>query len=83
MLIISHDILNERSRTVIALCVTSRPQKAGYPLTYQLKSRLPQPSWIKINQIRTLSTDRLGKKIGHVSGEELMNIVEGLMDLVG
>jgi len=82
-LVISHDIFNERSGTVIAMAITSKPQKAGYPLSYPMKTiRLPKPSWVKISQIRTLSTERLGKKIGLISPEELTDIVDGLFELV-
>ncbi|GAG91968.1 unnamed protein product, partial [marine sediment metagenome] len=38
VLILSHDILNERSGTVIAMAITSQPQHAGFPLTLELKS---------------------------------------------
>jgi mRNA interferase MazF len=33
VLILSHDIFNEHSGTVIAVAMTSQPQKAGYPLS--------------------------------------------------
>nr|MBP8985579.1 type II toxin-antitoxin system PemK/MazF family toxin [Syntrophobacterales bacterium] len=65
VLILSHDIFNEKSGTVIALAITSQPQKAGFPLTLELKSlKLPKKSWLKISQIRTLSVERIGKVIG-------------------
>jgi mRNA interferase MazF len=61
VLVLSHDIFNERSGTVIAVAITSQPQKAGFPLTLELKTqRLPKQSWIKISQIRTLSIERFG-----------------------
>lgn len=83
VLIISHNILNERSGTVIALALTSRSQKAGYPLTYKLKqTRLPKPSWVKISQVRTLSIERLGPKAGKVDERDLTDIVEGLFELI-
>jgi mRNA interferase MazF len=44
--------------------------------------RLPKLSWVKISQIRTLSTERLAKKIGLISPEELTDIVDGLFELV-
>jgi mRNA-degrading endonuclease toxin of MazEF toxin-antitoxin module len=31
----------------------------------------------------TLSTERLGKKLGRLSGEELERIVEGLEEIIG
>ncbi len=84
VLILSHDIFNERSGTVIAMALTSQPQHAGFPLTLELKSEnLPKHSWIKISQIRTLSVERIGKKIGRVSPEELAQAVEGLNEIIG
>src|SRR5262244_1312712 len=72
VLILSNDIFNERSGTVIAVALTSQPQRAGFPLTLELSSaELPRRSWVKISQIRTLSVERIGKKIGRVSPEEL------------
>ncbi len=83
VLVISHDVFNARSGTVIALAITSQPQRAGFPLTIQLESvRLPRSSWIKISQIRTLSTERLDRRLGTISAEELDRIVEGLLELI-
>ena len=84
VLVVSHEIFNARSGTVIALALTSQPQRAGFPLTLRLESvRLPKPSWVKIGQIRTLSIERLGRKLGVVSPEELARITDGLFELVG
>jgi len=83
VLVISHDVFNERSGMVIALAVTSQPQQAGLPLALRLENvRLPKPSWVKISQIRLLSTERLGKGLGRVSAEELQQVIEGLFELV-
>ncbi len=84
VLVISHDIFNARSGTVIAFAITSQPQRAGFPLALRVESvHLPKPSWVKISQIRTLSTERLGRKVGAISPEELERIIEGLLELVG
>lgn len=84
VLIISEDIFNQRSGTVIALAITSQPQKAGFPLTYCIgKKELPKESWVKISQIRTLSVERLGNKIGQVSISLLEQIIEGLKEIIG
>jgi mRNA interferase MazF len=83
-LILSQDIFNERSGTVIAVALTSQPQKAGFPLTLELKTgNLPKQSWVKISQIRTLSVERIGKIIGRVSPEEVEQVVDGLNEIVG
>ena len=84
VLILSHDIFNERSGTVIAVAITSQPQRAGFPLTMELKTaRLPKRSWIKISQIRTLSVERIGKIIGKASPEEMDQVIEGLNEIIG
>jgi mRNA interferase MazF len=84
VVVISHDEFNARSGTVLALAVTSQPQRAGFPLTLELTSvREPNRSWVKISQIRTLVVDRLGKKLGRVSAEELDRLLEGLHDIIG
>lgn len=83
VLILSRDVFNRHSGTVIAVAITSQPQKAGFPLTLELASaKLPKKSWVKISQIRTLSVKRLGERIGKVSARELALVVEGLNELV-
>ena len=84
VLILSHDVFNERSGTVIAVALTSQPQRASFPLTLELSSpRLPKRSWVKISQIRTLSVERIGKRLAKVTPEELAQVVEGLNEIVG
>jgi mRNA interferase MazF len=66
------------------MALTSQPQRAGFPLTLELRSpKLKKPSWLKISQIRTLSVDRIGKRLGRVSAEELSQAVEGLHEIIG
>jgi mRNA interferase MazF len=84
VLILSHDIFNARSGTVIAVILTSQPQKAGYPLTYELSHmKLPKRSWIKISQIRTLSVKRLGKRVAQVSTDDMDTTIDGLLEIIG
>jgi len=84
VLILSHDIFNERSGTVIAMALTSQEPRAGFPLTHEIiGSKLPKQSWVKISQIRTLSTERIGKKIGSVGPDELAYVIEGLNEIIG
>jgi len=84
VLILSEDIFNERSGTVVAMAITSQPQRAGFPLTLELKSGiLPKTSWVKISQIRTLSVERIGKRIGRTPPEELTQVIEGLNEIIG
>ena len=84
VLILSQDVFNERSGTVIAMALTSQPQRAGFPLTLELTStKLLKKSWVKISQIRTLSTERLITKIGKATPEEMNLVIEGLGEIIG
>jgi mRNA interferase MazF len=44
---------------------------------------MPKPSWVKISQIRTISIDRLGKRIAALGPEMLDQLVDGLLELIG
>jgi mRNA interferase MazF len=84
VLVISHDVFNDRSGTVIAVAMTSQEPRAGFPLT--LESRAPglsKRSWIKISQVRTLSVERIGKRLARSSDEELTRVLEGLNEITG
>jgi mRNA interferase MazF len=84
ILILSQDVFNEHSGTVIAVAITSQQQKAGFPLTLELTdARLPKQSWVKISQIRTLSVERLSGKIGKALPADVEQVVEGLKELIG
>jgi mRNA interferase MazF len=84
VLILSNDIFNERSGTVIAVALTSQPQRAGFPLTFELRSpALPMRSWVKISQIRTLAVERIGERLTHATPEEILQVIEGLNEIIG
>jgi len=84
VLIVSHDVFNERSGTVIAMALTSREPRAGFPLTLESKaSGLPKRSWIKMSQIRTLATERVGRRIARASPEEIAGAIAGLEEIIG
>jgi mRNA interferase MazF len=81
--ILSHEVFNRRSETVIAMAITSQPQKAGFPLTLPVpENMLPKPSWVKISQIRTISVARLGKRIAALDPETMGQTVDGLLELI-
>ena len=84
VLILSQDVFNERSGTVIAVALTSQEPRAGFPLTLETRaSGLPKRSWIKISQIRTLSTERIGRRLRRASEKELAEVVAGLCEIIG
>ena len=83
-MVLSHVLFNERSGTVIACPLTSRPQRVGYPFVWKVPSgRLPKESWAKISQVATLSVRRLGGRVGRLEEDEVDDIVGGLLELIG
>ena len=83
VLILSHELFNRKSETVIAMAITSQSQRAGFPLTFSLPpGMLPKPSWVKISQMRTISVDRLGKRIAVIGAEVLDQLIDGLLELI-
>jgi len=84
VLVLSHDVFNDRSGTIIAVALTSQPQRAGFPLTLELEAaKLPKRSWVKISQIRTLAVERIGARLGRASPEEISQVIEGLNEIIG
>ena len=72
--------MNARSGTVIAIALTSQEPRAAFPLTLEITgSGFAKRSWAKISQIRTLSVQRLGEKLG----EEVATVLEGLAEVLG
>jgi len=84
ILVLSHDVFNERSGTVIAMAMTSQEPGAGFPLTLESRADgLAKRSWIKISQVRTLSVDRVGQRLARASEEEVARAIDGLNEIVG
>jgi mRNA interferase MazF len=84
VLILSHEVFNERSGTVIAVALSSREPRAGFPLTLESRAPgLPKRSWVRISQIRTLSVERIGRRLARSSEEEVDRVVEGLNEIIG
>ena len=84
VLVLSQDVFNERSGTVIGVALTSQEPRAGFPLTLESKAPgLTKHSWIKISQIRTLSVDRIGQRIARASEEEVARVLDGLNEIIG
>lgn len=83
VLILSHEVFNKHSGTVIAVALTSQPQRAQFPLTLVLNEKgLPKPTWVKISQIRVLSTNRVGKRIACATEDELSKVIQGLNEII-
>jgi len=84
ILVLSEDVFNARSGTVIAVALTSQQPQAGFPLTLEIAGNgLPKRSWVKISQIRALSVQRIGAKIGTATPEEIVSVMDGLNEILG
>jgi mRNA interferase MazF len=84
VLVLSHDVFNERSGTVIAVALTSQEPRAGFPLTLETTAPgLPKRSWVKISQIRTLAVERIGRRLSKATAEELDRVIDGLNEIIG
>ena len=84
VLVLSADVFNRHSGTVVAVALTSQAPRAGFPLTLPLSDpKLPKKSWVKIGQVRTLSTERLGKRLARATPDELAQVLEGLNEILG
>ena len=84
VVVLSADVFNEHSGSVIAMALTSQPQRAGFPLVLELQSlKVGKPAWVKISQVRTLAIERIGKRLGRASSDELAQVIEGLNEIIG
>ena len=83
VLVLSDDLFNARSGTVIAVALTSQEPQSRFPLTTEIVgSGLPRQSWVKISQIRTLSVQRLSQWIALASPEEISTVPQYLVEAV-
>lgn len=83
VLIISNNIFNQRSGTVVGLAITSVEPRVKYPLVKELIcSSLPKRSWVKITQIRTISTERIENYIGQIDSAQMDDIMLAIDDLI-
>jgi mRNA interferase MazF len=43
---------------------------------------LPKDSWVKVSQVRTLSTERLRSRVARLEDHQIRDIVDGLLQLI-
>jgi mRNA interferase MazF len=84
VVIISGDLLNAHLPIVICCPLTTQIKnyKGNVVLQPTSKNKLDKPSEILTFHIRSCSKDRLSKKLGVISKQELNEIVTGLNDLL-
>jgi mRNA interferase MazF len=81
VLVVSRERFNAKSGTVVAFAVTTTPPAAGYPFALEVPAGLlPKPSWVKLTQVRTLSTRRLGEQAGTVDPAVVRRCLAGFLE---
>lgn len=84
VLVLSHDTFNAHSGTVIAVALTTQAPRADFPLTWPLPAgALAKAAWVKISQIRTLSTERIGRRLARLEDADVARVMEGLKEILG
>jgi mRNA interferase MazF len=78
VLIVSDTRFNVRSGTAIVMPLTSQQPKAGYPFSVEIGivGAEKRTSYVKPGQVRTISTARLGRLLGHLLDAKNANPVE-------
>jgi mRNA interferase MazF len=74
-LVIQNDIGNNNSPVTIIATITSKAKE--YPFVVKLKkgeANFPKESYIQLNHIRTISTQRIVSKIGSIKKESLEKV---------
>lgn len=84
VVIVSGDVVNAYLNIVIAMPLTTKIKnyKGNLVLTPTKENGLTIRSEVLIFHIRSLSKERLEKKIGQISAEELSQLKEGLNDIL-
>lgn len=86
VLIIQNDIGNLHSPTVIVLAITSRTRKAHLPTHVEVpagRTGLKKPSIVLAEQVRTLEKQRLHKRMGALSPEDMLKVDEAILSSLG
>ena len=82
VLIISNDIGNKHSPTVICAAITSKMNKAKLPTHVELNTKrcdMIRDSVILLEQLRTIDKQRLKERICHIDDELLKDVDRALM----
>lgn len=84
VVIISGNLMNQYLNVVIICPLTTKVKnyKGNVVLTPSDKNGLEKESEILTFHIRSISKDRLNKKIGNVSTTELSNLVKNLNEII-
>lgn len=80
--VVQDDVFNHsRIRTVVVCALSTNIHKANEPGNVLLEpgeGNLSQPSVVVVSQVSSLYKDRLGERIGSLSGERVEQILAGM-----
>ena len=84
LVIISGNLMNEHLSVVIACPLTSKVKyyKGNVVLEPNRRNKLKQRSEILVFHIRSIAKERLVRKIGDISKEEIIDLKQGLNDIL-
>lgn len=81
VLVVSRAPFNSASRTVIAFAMTSSPRNLAFPLTIEVPPGImPKATRVKLTQVQTLASGRIGKRVGQVPAEFVNRCLAGLLE---
>jgi mRNA interferase MazF len=84
--IVQNDLLNRSNiQTTVVTLLTSNLKLARIPGNVRLRkgaANLPKPSVVVVSQLATVDKTRLLEKIGTLSREKLVDIVEGCRQII-
>lgn len=84
--IVQNDLLNRSNiQTTVVTLLTSNLKLARIPGNVRLKkgaANLPKPSVVAVSQMATVDKARLLEKIGTLSREKLVDVVEGCRQII-
>jgi mRNA interferase MazF len=78
--VVSVKVLNERRRTVIVVPLSSSP-KASPPILIPITCD-GRPAVAVSDQIRAVAKQRLGSRLGTVTGDEMLALEDGLRQIM-
>lgn len=78
--VLTSDILNERRRTVVVIPLSSSPQSSP-PLLIPVECD-GRPAVAAIDQIRAMTKERFGRRIGVLPAQHLAAIEDGLREIL-
>lgn len=77
-IIVSNEANNRFSDTVEIVFLTTQPKKAGLPTHVSIDSA-PRPSQALCEQVTTVSVEKIGNYIGHLTDKEMTQVDVALL----